>query len=380
MKYKYHGVIILALMLVLDLYCQKLNVQGELSSWFGMNKIDSENKFYGIRYIPTLMYQKYLTAKQIFDLEISINAFHTGNFNTFDQMEYSQEVEAYRMWGRYSSSQFELRAGLQKINFGSATLFRPLMWFDSMDPRDPLQITSGVYALLLRYYFLNNANFWLWGLLGNQDPKGWEIHPTIKNQPEFGGRLQYPIFNGEVALAYHQRGMQLNEMLFPPEIFGKQTAEEYRLGLDGKWDIEIGFWLELAVSYQDNQLLPYAWRHLGNIGADYTLEIGNGLNILAEHFISEESSAAFSSGEGFAFSGATFSYPMGIIDQLDGIFYYDWEEEDYYRFLDWRRTYDRWTFFIMVFWNPNISRSYPNQSTVNNFAGKGFQLMVVFNH
>jgi len=56
------------------------------------------------------------------------------------------------MWIRLSTKQFELRAGLQKINFGSATLLRPLMWFDKIDPRDPLQLTDGVYALLARYY------------------------------------------------------------------------------------------------------------------------------------------------------------------------------------------------------------------------------------
>jgi len=53
---------------------------------------------------------------------------------------------------------------LQKINFGSATLFRLLMWFDRIDPRDPLKLTDGVYGLLLRYYFHNNTNIWLWGL------------------------------------------------------------------------------------------------------------------------------------------------------------------------------------------------------------------------
>ena len=68
---------------------------------------------------------------------------------------------------RYSSDQFELRLGLQKINFGSASMLRPLMWFDQMDPRDPLHLTDGVWGLLARYYFLNNANIWLWGLYGN---------------------------------------------------------------------------------------------------------------------------------------------------------------------------------------------------------------------
>ena len=71
--------------------------------------------------------------------------------------------------------------GLQKINFGSAVLLRPLMWFDSLDPRDPLQLTDGVYAVLLRYYFPNNANLWAWALYGNDSPKGWESAATAED-------------------------------------------------------------------------------------------------------------------------------------------------------------------------------------------------------
>ena len=59
----------------------------------------------------------------------------------------------YRLWLRYSTSHLEIRAGLQKINFGSSNILRPLMWFDKMDFRDPLMLTDGVYALLGRYYF-----------------------------------------------------------------------------------------------------------------------------------------------------------------------------------------------------------------------------------
>ena len=35
--------------------------------------------------------------------------------------------------------------------------------------------TNGVNALLGRYYFNNNANIWLWGLYGNEDPRGFDI-------------------------------------------------------------------------------------------------------------------------------------------------------------------------------------------------------------
>ena len=42
----------------------------------------------------------------------------------------------------------------QKMNFGSAIILRCLTWFNSIDPRDPLQATDGKTGPLLRYYFL----------------------------------------------------------------------------------------------------------------------------------------------------------------------------------------------------------------------------------
>lgn len=377
---KFLPLVLLVLLLMLRLYGKPFSLQGELSTWYGRNDMTLQNNFYGIRYLPTFTFHQVIQGEHNMDVEISLNVFHSGRFQNLNKFESSQEIEIYRLWSRYSSSQYEFRIGLQKINFGSATLFRPLMWFDSLDPRDPLQITSGVYAVLLRYYFLNNTNVWVWGLWGNKDLRGWEIHPSLKDQPEFGGRIQYPTPAGEVALSFHHRKMQLNERLFPIDIFGKQTGIENRFGVDGKWDLEIGLWVEFTISRHTNHLWPYTWRHLGNIGADYTLNIGNGLNLLVEHFLSEEADKALATGKGFSLSGVSFNYPIGIIDQLQGIFYYDWQQEDYYRFFNWRRTYDHWSFFLMIFWNPEITRNYSSQSVVNNFAGKGFQIMVVFNH
>src|SRR5690606_40300081 len=109
----------------------------------------------------------------------------TANLNQWNS---NGRIKPYRLWARYSGNQFELRAGLQKINFGSATILRPLMWFDQMDIRDPLQLTDGVWAMLGRYYFLNNANIWLWVLYGNEDPKSWETFRSEEHTSELQSR------------------------------------------------------------------------------------------------------------------------------------------------------------------------------------------------
>jgi hypothetical protein len=96
-----------------------------------------------------------------------------------------QKLELYRGWLRYSSPQLELRVGLQKINFGSARLIRPLQWFDNIDPTDPLKNTEGVSSLLLRY-FKHNSVLWLWVIHPEQSVDYLNIRSV---DPEFGGRV-----------------------------------------------------------------------------------------------------------------------------------------------------------------------------------------------
>ena len=158
----------------------------------------------------------------------------------FDFSESANKVKPYRFWVRFATSQFQVRIGLQKINFGSAMLLRPLMWFDRIDPRDPLQITDGVYAILLRYYFLNNANIWLWGVYGQNQRKGMEVFPTKENSGEYGGRIQVPLMNGEIATSYHHRDIDPTAMVLNAPRF----RSENRYALDGKWDLGVGLWFE----------------------------------------------------------------------------------------------------------------------------------------
>src|SRR5690606_13236953 len=136
-------------------------------------------------------------------------------------------LSPYRLWGRYSTNQFETRIGLHKINFGSAMMLRPLMWFDQVDPRDPLQLTNGVWAILSRYYFLNNTNIWFWAVHGSDKPRTWEISPSNADLPELGGRVQTPIKFGEAALSYHFRMADTRHL-------GTQDSEvpENRLAFD----------------------------------------------------------------------------------------------------------------------------------------------------
>lgn len=356
------------------------NLKGLLTGWITANADSLSQPFFGLQYIPEFSIEKALSEKYTLDFELSLNAYGTAHVRYLNDAPTESNLDLYRMWGRFSSSRFEARIGLQKINFGSASLLRPLMWFDSIDPRDPLQLTNGVYGLLMRYYFLNNANIWIWGLYGSDDLKGWEFMPSKSKSVEFGGRFQHPIGNGELALSYHHRDIDPNTSPFLPDTPGSFSIPENRYALDGKWDLGIGLWFEVTLTHQNNDWLPVPWQRAINIGMDYTFGLGNGLNVIGEYFIYESSEEAFGAGEGITFSAASLNYPLGLLDNLSCILYYDWDNKDLYSFINWRRTYDQWIINVIGFWNPDQFQIYQNQPGNSLFAGKGFQIMVIFNY
>ena len=113
---------------------------------------------------------------------------------------------------------------------------------------------------------------------------------------------------------------------------------------------------------------------------DYTFGIGNGLSATVEHFVLSSTNELFTKSTDINFTALNFTYPPGMIDMLSAIVYYNWETNTVYRFLSWQRTWDRWSFYLMTYWNPEKIAIYRNLEGNNLFAGKGLQIMFVFNH
>jgi hypothetical protein len=354
--------------------------QGIVNIWGGYNPDIRNSLCFGGRFIPQLNYRFKSKGDLLFDFEGSVNLNGSLAIHPFDSVSGESAIRAYRAWARLSGQQFEIRMGLQKINFGSASMLRPLMWFDQIDPRDPLQLTNGVWAILGRYYFLNNTNIWIWGLLGNKGPKTWENGTTDPSAPEFGGRIQSPLMKGEAALSYHFRKAGHN-------LPGLSSAErnpipEHRIGIDGKWDAGAGLWFEAAWLHQNgNPVMP----DLNNqemfcLGTDYTFALGNGLNAVLEQLFYSIDSSPFAFENRISLSALSLSYPVGLNSHFTAILYRDWKSPGQYTFVSWQRKVDHFSFYLMGFLNPK-NYYLPQQRTANPvFAGKGFHLMLVYNY
>ncbi len=350
--------------------------RGQLSGWIVASQHDDKQEDNtGFRYIPTLSLNLSMDEELSIDAELAANGYWCSQE---DEDGHQADAEIYRLWLRVAASQYEIRGGLQKIDFGSAVLLRPLMWFDRVDPRDPLGLTEGVYGLLGRYYLLNNANVWLWGLWGNDETKGWETRASHQDRPEYGGRAQTPFLNGEIAVSYHHREVDADDLNQIDYV--ENSFHESRLALDGKWDLGVGLWFESVVIHQDIDAIPLQYQRFLTIGLDYTFDIGNGLNVIGENLWVAASDAPDASGETAALSAASVNYPAGVLDSVAAIIYYDWDNQDVYRYMSWERRYDNWRFYVMGFWNPEMLQMYAMDRAETLFAGKGVQLLVVFNH
>lgn len=346
------------------------HLRGQLSGWYLEAREEGDRVYSaGVRYIPQLDLLQEITTGSFVDLEASVNAW--AALMSADPGD-DADLDLYRLKIRYATAMTETRLGLQVMNFGPAYLLRPLRWFDRLDPRDPLKLTDGVYALLFKFTAPNNANIWLWGLHYNDELKGYEFMTTSDDRPEFGGRLQFPIGPGEAALTVNNRKVD-------PQLTGSEEISESRFAIDGRWDIEIGLWFEAVLQQQTGVRISTAWTKTATIGADYTIGIGNGIHILLEHMVSCVSTKEpmLDPGRDTKVSALMLGYPSGYLDYFNAICFYDWENGDFYSFLSWQRTWDDFALNLSLFHNP---QQVENGLDSMSARGTGGQAIVMFNH
>ena len=366
------------LFLPLQIFAQnKIELDGQISVIGSFAPDNDFDFFLGSRYLPELEYGFTVDSTKHIDFTASANISGSVLFHPFDKSDTNGNIDPYRIWARFTDQQFELRLGLQKIDFGSATLLRPIQWFNQIDPRDPLQLTNGVYGLLGRYYFLNNANIWLWTLYQNSKPRGFDVLETNKKIPEFGGRFQYPVPKGEIALSYHFRTAHSEDQ---PFISQYEKIPEHRIGLDGKWDLIVGLWIEAAYIHKSKDVSFLTNQTLLNIGTDYTFGIGNGLLLTLEHLLFANDEQPFEFKNTANITATVLAYPLGYFDNLNSVMYYNWTSKDFAFFLNYEHQFKNLTGYVMAFYNPSTQQGIQQNDLFNQFSGPGIRLMVVYNH
>ncbi len=354
----------LLILLCSQIQAKIFDLKNDFWSWATIfDEYSSQKHHLGIRYKPKLSLNFIQKDKFSIDMETTANFSYKNIKNDSTSFE-EKEVDIYRNWIRYSTAQFEARFGLQKINFGPAQILRSLKWFDTIEPQDPQEETEAVRAALFRYYFLNNANVWLWGIYAKDEFKGLDSLVSRDDSFEFGGRIQYPFEFCEAAFSFNHRKLKIGDI------------NENRFGFDARWDFVIGLWLEAVASKYSQNVFTPNWKKFLTIGADYSIPFGNGLYVLCEHFIYSNSSKILKSNYETNSTAISLNYPIGLLDNISTILIYDWKNRDFYRYLSYQLNFDYWSIYLNLFWNPKISNLGANQTSMD---GKSVQVMVVYN-
>ncbi len=116
------------------------------------------------------------------------------------------------------------------------------------------------------------------------------------------------------------------------------------------------------------------------MGTDYTFGLGNGLNLVAEQLIISLDEKAFAFDNISTLTGISASYPTGLFDNLSAVMYYDWTGNNLYSTINWQRDYNKFSVYVMAFSNPVSGASVQQNDLVNPLAGRGLQVMLVYNH
>ena len=347
-------------------------ILGQTNIGFGKES----TKFLGTRYLPEFTFNKKIDSLSSFAIETSVNLSLSKTNIPGHSLNTNSNLSPYRIWLRYLKKNWELRLGLQKIDFGSAQLLRPIQWFNQIDPRDPLGLTNGVYGLLIRHYFKNNSNLWLWGLYGNEKQRGLDALTTLNDSPEFGGRFQTFIPKGEAALSYHYRKAGANNIPF----FENYSSPEHRIGFDSKIDIGFGMWTELTYVHRTKNIGILTNQLLINFGVDYTFRIGNGLTVSKEYLFSDSTDSMTNESLRRGFSALSFNYPLGLSSSLSGLIYQQWNNNTQTLMLNYQQQFNNLSGYIILYYNPKAVEGIQQNDIFQSFSGPGIQLLIVFNH
>ncbi len=330
---------------------------GSSAAWTGYGFRESIFTL-GVTFLPQVFISACSNSSYSIDFDAEVLSNLRGSVGHGEP--FTLNARLYRGWIRFTSGQLESRLGLQKIAFGSATILRPLMWFDTMDPGDPMMLTDGVWAWLWRYSFLNNTEMSGWIVRGDGKRRGFDLYPTQEGTVEYGGRVQIPVFTGQMAFTFDRRRPLLT-------FDTRNSVHELKISADGKWDVGVGLWFEAVAK----RLIPHAavpqWQKALSVGTDYTFPVGNGFYLMGEFMVMGNSL-----NDLYKVAAISADYPLSLTDRVSTIWLYDVEKEDFSVFLKLERDFDRFSGHLMFFTGSGQSL-FPHD---NALSGSGIMLML----
>jgi hypothetical protein len=202
------------------------------------------------------------------DYELSADAKWADGPSVQSGLRDESDIDFFRAWLRLDNGKLTVRGGRQKILFGSASIFRPLGFFDTRDVTGVVPETRGVDSVRSTYFIDDTTSL-----------QGWLVPAKINERVIVGMRLEKLLGELEVGavIQYHPE-TDLDDL---PGF----SQEMIQLGYHLKGEYEVGYWNEGRLDIENiNGENPLRFDTV--LGVDYTLDVGEGLHVLAEYFLS----------------------------------------------------------------------------------------------
>ncbi|HAX46090.1 MAG TPA: hypothetical protein DCX78_04580 [Nitrospina sp.] len=202
------------------------------------------------------------------DYELSADAKQVDGPSEQASLRQETDVDLFRAWLRLDNGRLTIRGGRQKIMFGSGFIFRPLGFFDTRNVTGVVPVTRGVDGLRSTFYLNDTSSI-----------QGWIVPAKINDRMIAGLRWEALISEVESGLvAQYHPVSDLDDL---PQ-FGQELIQ---LGYHFKGEYHAGLWSEGRVDFERVKE-NYPFRFDAVVGTDYTFDIGDGLHVLLEYFLS----------------------------------------------------------------------------------------------
>ena len=202
----------------------------------------------------------------VLDYEFSVDAKLADGPSVQSGLRRESDVDFFRAWLRLDNGTFKIRAGRQKILYGSGSIYRPLGFFDTRDVTGVVPQTRGVDSVRATWFPSSMSLI-----------EGWLV-PAKKDDGMIVG-LRGEISQGDIemgaVLQYHPR----SDLKSLPDF----DQELVQVGYHVKGEKGVGFWNESRLDIEMKPSTPVRFDTV--LGVDYTFDVGEGLHILAEYFL-----------------------------------------------------------------------------------------------
>lgn len=253
-------------------------------------------------------------AGWVLDYELSADAKQADGPSVQSRLRRETDVDFFRAWLRLDNGDFKIRGGRQKILFGSGAIYRPLGLFDTRDVTGVVPETRGVDGVRVTQF--QSAT----GLV-----EGWLV-PAKKDSALIVG------MRGEMLLGEIETGAMFQ---YHPETdlddLPDFDREMVQMGYHVKGENEFGFWNESRLDIEMKPSSPVRFDTV--LGVDYTFDVGEGLHVLVEYFLTtQQRDFTLRDPKGqrtFQQIGISFDQPVGIDIKWQVFGLYDLRDESF---------------------------------------------------